>query len=154
MADRLTFAHGTSAEWALSTTPLAVAQPGLDTDTGDVRLGNGNDLWLDLPIAFNMYGTNSNAPSVIDDSQTSATTTWSSQQTQSQIDAGVVRANRYADQVANGGPRVVPCIQNSDGTWPATVAGTMDITLYLGTVGLGSAPPAGPNDRVNLKDPS
>lgn len=39
----------TTAAWAADTTPLLARQPGIDTDTGELRLGNGTDLWADLP---------------------------------------------------------------------------------------------------------
>jgi hypothetical protein len=59
MVDRVTVTHGTTADWAAQTIPLAVAQFGQNTDTGEVKMGDGNTLWSGLPVAFNVAGTGS-----------------------------------------------------------------------------------------------
>lgn len=41
--------RGTDAEWQASGSPLHAGQLGYATDTGDVRMGNGTDLWANLP---------------------------------------------------------------------------------------------------------
>lgn len=42
--------RGSTAEWASANPVLAEGEPGVDTDLGDQRIGNGVDVWADLPL--------------------------------------------------------------------------------------------------------
>ena len=42
--------RATSAQWALSTRPLALAELGLDTTLNKIKAGNGTSLWTALPF--------------------------------------------------------------------------------------------------------
>ena len=42
------FKRGTAAKWAELNLILASGEPGFETDTGKLKLGNGRDAWLDL----------------------------------------------------------------------------------------------------------
>lgn len=42
--------RGTTEQWLASTLPLALGEPGYDTVTNDLKIGNGTSLWKDLPV--------------------------------------------------------------------------------------------------------
>ena len=46
---RILIRGGTAAEWATSDPVLSSREAGVETDTGQVKVGNGVDLWSDLP---------------------------------------------------------------------------------------------------------
>lgn len=41
--------RGTAAQWAAANPVLAQGEPGVDTTTGTLRIGDGTRAWLDLP---------------------------------------------------------------------------------------------------------
>lgn len=41
--------HGTTTEWAVSTRILLEGEIGFDTTSGHFRMGNGRDVWVNLP---------------------------------------------------------------------------------------------------------
>jgi glycerophosphoryl diester phosphodiesterase len=49
MATLIQVRRGTTAQWVASSRVLAAGELGLDTDTGVLKVGNGTDLWADLP---------------------------------------------------------------------------------------------------------
>jgi hypothetical protein len=49
MARQLQLRKGTASEWTTANPLLAEAEPGYETDTGLLKLGNGTDNWDDLP---------------------------------------------------------------------------------------------------------
>lgn len=56
----LQFKRGLSTSWAKYTGILLQGEPGLETDTGKMKIGNGINLWKDLP-----YVGNDTEPSVV-----------------------------------------------------------------------------------------
>lgn len=40
----------TSAQWQASSVVLDAGEPGVALDTGEIRIGNGNDIWANLPV--------------------------------------------------------------------------------------------------------
>lgn len=46
---RIQLRRGTSAEWNTTNPQLASGERGIETDTGFEKVGNGTDLWNDLP---------------------------------------------------------------------------------------------------------
>lgn len=51
MANRIQLRRGTAAEWASANPVLAQGEPGVETDTGKQKFGNGVDVWSALPYA-------------------------------------------------------------------------------------------------------
>ncbi|MEV4991196.1 GDSL-type esterase/lipase family protein [Pseudarthrobacter sp. LMD1-1-1.1] len=51
MAQRIQLRRGTAAEWAAANPVLAVGEPGVETDTGKQKFGNGTSTWTALPYA-------------------------------------------------------------------------------------------------------
>ena len=49
MADLIKFKRGTTAQWASLNPVLVAGEPGVDLDTGEVRVGDGVTAWADLP---------------------------------------------------------------------------------------------------------
>ena len=47
---RFQLRRGTTAEWADANPVLSAAEPGVDLDTGEQRIGDGVTAWADLPI--------------------------------------------------------------------------------------------------------
>jgi hypothetical protein len=50
------FRRGNLADWLASSEVLAAGQPGLAIDTGEVRYGNGSDVWANLPTRRGALG--------------------------------------------------------------------------------------------------
>lgn len=48
--------RSTEAQWITANPVLAVGEPGLETDTGKFKWGNGVDAWLDLSYASGAGG--------------------------------------------------------------------------------------------------
>jgi lysophospholipase L1-like esterase len=51
MANRIQLRRGTAAQWVSSNPVLAQGEPGIETDTGKQKFGNGVTAWLALPYA-------------------------------------------------------------------------------------------------------
>jgi len=51
MAQRIQLRRGTAAEWTAANPVLAVGEPGVETDTGKQKFGNGTSAWTALPYA-------------------------------------------------------------------------------------------------------
>ena len=51
MANRIQLRRGTAAEWASVNPVLAQGEPGVETDTGKQKFGNGVAAWASLPYA-------------------------------------------------------------------------------------------------------
>lgn len=47
--DLIVLRNGTAAEWASANPTLADGEPGAETDTGVIKIGNGSDSWNGLP---------------------------------------------------------------------------------------------------------
>ena len=50
MTDKLIVKGGTTAQWSAATAILASGQVGVDTDLGTMRIGDGSNLWINLPL--------------------------------------------------------------------------------------------------------
>jgi hypothetical protein len=53
VVDGLNFRRGTTAQWAASTRILRAGEPGYDTDIEQTRIGDGVNLWANLPVLPN-----------------------------------------------------------------------------------------------------
>jgi hypothetical protein len=51
MANRIQLRRGTAAEWTAANPVLAQGEPGVETDTGKQKFGNGVAAWSALPYA-------------------------------------------------------------------------------------------------------
>lgn len=51
MAQRIQLRRGTAAEWTAANPVLALGEPGVETDTGKQKFGNGTTAWAGLPYA-------------------------------------------------------------------------------------------------------
>ncbi len=49
MATQIKLRRDTTANWALEDPVLAQGEPGYDTDTGELKIGNGSSVWTALP---------------------------------------------------------------------------------------------------------
>jgi hypothetical protein len=49
MAVQIQFRNDTAANWTAADPILAQGELGLETDTGSFKIGNGEDVWSDLP---------------------------------------------------------------------------------------------------------
>jgi hypothetical protein len=49
MATQIKLRRDTTANWALEDPVLAQGEPGYDTDTGELKIGNGSSAWTSLP---------------------------------------------------------------------------------------------------------
>jgi hypothetical protein len=58
----LKFRRGTTAEWTSTSSKLATGEPGFDTTTGNLKIGNGSSAWADLPTF--QPGTSSSGTSI------------------------------------------------------------------------------------------
>lgn len=57
MAQSFRFRRGTAAEWATANPTLAAGEPGYETDTGDLRIGDGATAWAELTSQGNPFGS-------------------------------------------------------------------------------------------------
>jgi hypothetical protein len=51
MANRIQLRRGTAAEWTAANPVLAQGEPGIESDTGKIKIGNGADAWSSLTYA-------------------------------------------------------------------------------------------------------
>lgn len=51
MANRIQLRRGTAAQWTAANPVLAQGEPGVESDTGKMKFGNGVTAWLALPYA-------------------------------------------------------------------------------------------------------
>ena len=49
MSVKIQFRRGTATQWSTANTLLAAGEPGLETDTGKIKYGDGTSLWNSLP---------------------------------------------------------------------------------------------------------
>jgi hypothetical protein len=49
MSVKIQFRRGTAAQWASANTLLSAGEPGIETDTGKIKYGDGTTLWNALP---------------------------------------------------------------------------------------------------------
>ena len=53
MATRIQIRRDTTANWASANPTLAEGELGLDTDSGEYKLGDGSTAWDSLPVHIN-----------------------------------------------------------------------------------------------------
>ena len=82
MASKLQFRKDTTANWAFSNPILSEGEPGVDLDTGGLKVGDGVTAWSALGWA--------SGGAVIDDNETDSTAAWSAEKVQEQIDASAI----------------------------------------------------------------
>ena len=51
MAVQIQFRNDTAANWTAADPILAIGEMGIETDTGQFKVGNGDDSWADLPYS-------------------------------------------------------------------------------------------------------
>lgn len=51
MTSRIQFRRATAASWATSNPTLATGEPGVETDTHRLKIGDGTTVWNALPYA-------------------------------------------------------------------------------------------------------
>jgi hypothetical protein len=56
MSDVIRLRRGTTAEWEFKNPILRQGEPGVDLTTGDLKIGNGIDRWLDLEVVGGLGG--------------------------------------------------------------------------------------------------
>lgn len=56
---RIQLRRGTAADWTSNDPVLAQGEPGIETDTGHLKIGNGTDPWTALPYNEGPPGTTS-----------------------------------------------------------------------------------------------
>lgn len=64
MPTRIQIRRDTSDRWEAANPVLGIGEPAVDLDTGDLRIGDGNTRYLDLPV-YLQYDSNGNVPDVV-----------------------------------------------------------------------------------------
>lgn len=67
MAQRIQLRRGTAAEWSAANPVLAVGEPGVESDTGRQKLGDGVTAWNSRPYASKGDKGDQGAPGIADD---------------------------------------------------------------------------------------
>jgi hypothetical protein len=98
MAQRIQLRRGTAAEWTAANPILALGEPGVETDTGRQKFGDGVTAWNSRPYASKGDKGDPGAPGVADDASVAQQVT-SGPQTTAALSATYVR---FVDQ--NGNP--------------------------------------------------
>lgn len=62
---RIKLRRGTAAAWTAADTILALAEPGYETDTGKLKIGDGSTAWTSLPYSSTDWDTLEGKPAVI-----------------------------------------------------------------------------------------
>ena len=93
MANRIQLRRGTAAQWASTNPVLAQGEPGVETDTGKQKFGNGIDVWTALPYASK---GDQGIPGVADDASVEDLITDSGSATRGALNATYVT---YVDSV-------------------------------------------------------
>jgi hypothetical protein len=63
---RLKLRRDTSADWVTYDPVLAAGEPGYETDTGKLKIGDGVTAWTSLPYSFDVQGLIDGAPTALD----------------------------------------------------------------------------------------
>lgn len=75
MTDLLKFRRGTAAAWTSANPTLSAGEPGLETDTGILKLGDGATAWSSL-VGFKLAYTDADIAAVTPNDQTGTTYTF------------------------------------------------------------------------------
>jgi hypothetical protein len=128
------FRRGTAAEWTAANTVLAQGEPGIETDTGYVKVGDGSTPWTALP-----YSTSS--PSIVSDRRLEGATP--GQSPVKQPDGG------WAPDTARVGGSAAPSIRTFSGAADTLVIGdAQNVVLSAGSAPATETIPA--NSSVNF----
>lgn len=130
--------RGTAAQWMAVNPVLQTGEPGVETDTGKLKIGNGVSHWLQLG-----YLSGEGTPGVDGDSAY-----------QIAVDQGFVgTVNQWlASLVGSQGPQGIPGLDGSDGS--AGPVGADGDTGPQGPAGADGADYAGPSITVASSAPS
>lgn len=99
MANRIQLRRGTAAHWASSNPVLGDGEPGIETDTGKQKFGNGVAAWNDLPYASK---GDQGIPGVADDGSVKNLITTPGTQTATALSATFVPGNPTLVVTYNG----------------------------------------------------
>jgi len=121
MANRIQLRRGTAAQWSEANPVLAQGEPGVETDTGKQKFGNGVDTWSALPYAS--VGPQG-IPGVADDASVAALASNPASATRTALNATFVPGN----------PTLV-VTYNSDGTVASTTENGVLTTFTYNTDG-------------------
>ena len=58
MATKIQFRRDTASNWQSTNPVLNQGEPGVETNTGKLKIGNGSDPWNDLPYGDGIVGDN------------------------------------------------------------------------------------------------
>jgi hypothetical protein len=58
MATKIQFRRDTASNWTTTNPTLNQGEPGFETDTGKLKVGNGTDTWTALPYGDGIVGDN------------------------------------------------------------------------------------------------
>ena len=119
MAQRIQLRRGTAAEWTASNPVLAVGEPGVETDTGKQKFGNGTAAWTALPYASK---GDQGVPGVADDASVKTLITTPGSQTAAALSA------TYALKGETSGTLIY-----ANGAYPPRPADAVAVT-YIGPV--------------------
>lgn len=109
MAQRIQLRRGTAAEWTAANPILALGEPGVETDTGKQKFGDGVTAWNSRPYASKGDKGDQGAPGVADDASVAQQVT-SGPQTTAALSATYAKKGEGTDRglTAAGGPLSVP----------------------------------------------
>ena len=96
MANRIQLRRGTAAEWTSANPVLAQGEPGIESDTGKQKFGNGTSAWSALPYASKGDKGDQGSPGVADDASVATQITNPSSSTRSAING--IHADAYTVQ--------------------------------------------------------
>ncbi len=101
MATQIQLRRDTAANWTSTNPTLAQGEPGLETDTGKIKYGNGSSAWVALPYRASGGATGGGADEVFYENSQSITTSYTLTAGKNAMTAGPVT-------VASGATVTVP----------------------------------------------
>jgi len=130
MANRIQLRRGTAAEWTAANPVLAQGEPGIETDTGKQKFGNGVAVWTALPYASK---GDQGIPGVADDASVEALVADTGSDTRAALNAtyvGLVQAAKNPDLLIAGAVTVdgADLVTSAAVEWPDGSPGTLTIT--------------------------
>jgi hypothetical protein len=130
MAQRIQLRRGTAAEWAAANPVLALGEPGVETDTGKQKFGNGTAVWTALPYASK---GDQGIPGVADDASVKDLITTPGSQTATALSAtyaSYANLAKMPDSITTGAVTVDAnnLVTSAAVVWPDGKLGTLTIT--------------------------
>lgn len=137
MAQRIQLRRGTAAEWTAANPVLALGEPGVETDTGKQKFGDGVTAWNSRPYASKGDKGDQGAPGVADDASVAQQIT-SGPETVAALSAtyvGLVQAAKNPDLLIAGAVTLDGSDQVTSAAvqWPDGTPGTLTITARHST---------------------